>query len=215
MLGYARPIASTSASRKAGAALPPRPRDRPLPAPLVAPGGQRGGEGVQPIVLSGVAAREHPHARRELGGHVHHRLAGRCQPLGQVFAETSGVLDGPTTLAQPFRPTFEGPQAFSRFCGKLAHSMSSPTSPTAARATDALWESTPINTFMRARTSVPVGSLPLIGVREGHSDFGPCSHTSFESLRTPRSPAGRKPRASQPFLGATGRRWRAIPIPAP
>jgi len=28
-----------------------------------------------------------------------------------VFAETSGVLHRPTTLAKPFRPAFEGSQA--------------------------------------------------------------------------------------------------------
>src|SRR5215216_6939762 len=42
--------------------------------------------------------------------------------------------------------------------------------------------------------------LCAMGVREGHSDFGFCSHTSFESLRAPRAPAGRKPRTSQPTL---------------
>jgi hypothetical protein len=38
-----------------------------------------------------------------------------------------------------------------RLCGKLAHSTSSPTTPsTTARTMDALWGSTPINTFMHA-----------------------------------------------------------------
>ena len=52
----------------------------------VARGGQGGGEGVEPVVLAGVAseAREHPHPRRELGGHVHHGLAGGHQPPRQV-----------------------------------------------------------------------------------------------------------------------------------
>ena len=42
---------------------------------FVARGGQGGGEGLELIVLAGVAAREQPHSRRELGRHVHHRLA--------------------------------------------------------------------------------------------------------------------------------------------
>ena len=75
-------------------------------------------------------------------------------------------------------------------------------SSTTATATDALWGSTLIKTFMSARTSVSVEPLPF--AREGHSDFGRCSHTSFESLRTPRHSAGRKPRTSQPVLRATG-----------
>src|SRR3712207_5761859 len=102
-------------------------------------------------VLSIIAAREHPYARRELGRHVHHRLAGRCQPLGQVSAETTGILDRPTRrsgnrFAQRSR-ALKPP----RLCGKLAHSTSSPTTPsTTARTMDALWGSTPINTFMHA-----------------------------------------------------------------
>jgi hypothetical protein len=48
-----------------------------------------------------------------------------------------------------------------RLCGKLACSTSPPTaSSTTATATDALWGSTPIKTFMRACTSVSVGPLP-------------------------------------------------------
>jgi len=42
------------------------------------------------------------------------------------------------------------------------------------------------------------GQTSACGFCEGHSDFGLCSHTSFESLRSPRVPAGRKPRTSQP-----------------
>src|SRR5215207_3192992 len=123
--------------------------------PLVARGGQGGSEGVEPVVLAGVAAREHPHPRRKLRRHVHHGFAGRCQPPCQVPTEAAGVLHRPTTLGEPFRPALEGPQAFSRFCRKLARSTSSPTaSSTTATATDALWGSTPIKTFMSARTSV-------------------------------------------------------------
>ena len=53
-------------------------------------------------------------------------------------------------------------------------------SSTAATATDALWGSTPMRTFMR--THLRFGRTSAIA-REGHSDFVPCSHTSFESLR--------------------------------
>jgi hypothetical protein len=78
----------------------------------------------------------------------------------------------------------EGSQAFSRFCGKVAPSTSSPVaSSTTAKATVALWGSTPIKTFSCAH--LHFGRASTIGVREGHSDFGSCSHTSFESLRTP------------------------------
>ena len=31
--------------------------------------------GIEPVVLAGVAAREHSQPRRKLGWHVHHRLA--------------------------------------------------------------------------------------------------------------------------------------------
>jgi hypothetical protein len=51
---------------------------------LVARGGQGGSEGIEPIVLAGVASREHPHPRRKLGRHIHYGLAGRCQPPRQV-----------------------------------------------------------------------------------------------------------------------------------
>jgi anti-anti-sigma regulatory factor len=45
--------------------------------PLVARGGQGSSEGIEAVVLAGVAseAREHAHARRKLRRHVHHRLA--------------------------------------------------------------------------------------------------------------------------------------------
>jgi hypothetical protein len=39
----------------------------------------------------------------------------------------------------------------------------------AAKANDVLWGSTPMSTFMSARTSVSVEPLPLAS--EGHSDF--------------------------------------------
>jgi hypothetical protein len=80
---------------------------------LVTPSGQRGGEGVQSIVLAGVAseAREHTHPCRKLGRHVHHRLVGCYQPLGQVPTKATSVLYRPTTLREPLRPAFEGSQA--------------------------------------------------------------------------------------------------------
>ena len=56
-------------------------------------------------------------------------------------------------------------------------------SSSAATAIDALWGSTPISTFMGAHLRFDRTSA--CGVRGGHSDFGFCSHTSFESLRTP------------------------------
>jgi hypothetical protein len=73
----------------------------------------------------------------------------------------------------------------ARSCGKEARLSSSPVaSSTAATANDTLWGSTPIRTFMGAHLRFAPTSA--CGVREGHSDFGLCSHTSFESLRLPR-----------------------------
>ena len=77
----------------------------------------------------------------------------------------------------------------------------------AATAKDALWGSTPIKTFMSARTSVSVGALPL--AREGHSDFGPCSHTSFESLRA--SDAGGTQAENKPARLTGGRKLASDP----
>jgi hypothetical protein len=81
-------------------------------------------------------------------------------------------------LGEPPRPALEGPQAFSRSCGKEARSRSSPlASSSAATANDALWGSTPISTFMSARTSVSVGPPPPPSARVGHSYyFVPCTH---------------------------------------
>ncbi len=141
-------------------------------------------------------------------GHPHRRFCGRCQrssrapsPAPKAWAarpprirrrrpifppgaypEATGVLYGPTPLCEPSRPAFEGPKAFSRFCGKLARSRSSPVaSSTAATANEALWGSTPIKTCMSAH--LRFGGTFAIVSREGHSDFGRCSQTSFESLR--------------------------------
>src|SRR5215211_2126385 len=79
--------------------------------PLVARGGQRGGQGIELVVLAGVAAREHAHPRRKLRRHVRHGLAGRRQPHRQVTTEAAGVLYGPTPLEEPFCPALESPQA--------------------------------------------------------------------------------------------------------
>jgi hypothetical protein len=43
-----------------------------------------------------------------------------------------------------------------------------------------------MSTFMRAYLRFGRTSVTIVA-RVGHSDFGWCSHTSFESLRTPRS----------------------------
>jgi hypothetical protein len=90
-----------------------------------------------------------------------------CQPRCQVSAEAASVLHRPerrsgNRFAQ--RSRILKP---ARFCGKLAHSMSSPaTSSTTATARVALWGSTPMKTFMPTRTSVSVESLPLWGVKD-------------------------------------------------
>ena len=112
------------------------------------------------------------------------RCGAALPPLRQVPAEAASVLHCPATLGKRFAQRSRDLRP-ARFCGKLARSTSSPmASSIAATATDALWGSTPIKTFMSARTSVSERTS-AIGMREGHSDFGPCSHTSFESLRVP------------------------------
>jgi hypothetical protein len=93
--------------------------------------------------------------------------------------DTSGVLHRPTALRESFRPAFDGPQP----CAVLreASTLDELTASFVDRRygyPDALWGSTPIKTFISAHTSVSVEPLPL--AREGQSDFGRCSHTSFE-----------------------------------
>ena len=44
-----------------------------------------------------------------------------------------------------------------------------------AVATDALWGSTPIKTFMRAHLRFGRTSATIVA-REGHTDFVPCTH---------------------------------------
>jgi hypothetical protein len=85
-------------------------------------------------------------------------------------------------------------------------------SSTTAMATEPLWGSTPIKTFSCAHAP-PFQSDPCQywRARRTFRLRAVLSHTSFESLRTPRAPAGRKPRTSQPILRATGSS-RAIPL---
>ena len=156
-------------------------------------------------ISQGVAGREHPHPCRKLGRHVHHTLTGRCQPPCQMPTEAAGGLHRPTTLGEPLRPAFEGPQAGAVVQEASTLEGSSPkASSTIAKATEPLWGSTPIKTFMSARTSVSVGPLPSARAKDIPPTTSCRAHTSFESLRTPRSPVGRKPRTIQPILWATG-----------
>ena len=83
-------------------------------------------------------------------------------------------------------------------------------SSTAATANRRLVGIDPDEHLHGARTSVSVGPLPP-SARAKDIPTSCRAHTSFESLRTPRSPAGRKPRTSQPILRATGSS-RAIPV---
>jgi hypothetical protein len=186
-----------------------------LRQPLVARGGQRRCCGIDPVVFAGVTDRKHPHPRRELGRHVHHGLSGRRQPHRQVPtprppAFSTAQRRSGNRLAQ--RSSDLKPE---RSCGKLARSRRSlVASSTAATATDALWGSTPISTFSCARTSVSVGPSPP-STRAKDIPSSCRAHTSFESLRTPFSTAGRKPRTSQPTLcGRQEVRERSLkPVP--
>ena len=79
-----------------------------------------------------------------LGRHVHHGFAGHGQPPRQVPTKAAGVLH---RLGRRSGNLFA--QRSSAL--KTARSRSSPkASSTAATATDALWGSTPMSTFMRA-----------------------------------------------------------------
>ena len=134
------------------------------------------------------------------------KLPARCRPRPPALS-TAQLRSG-NRFAQrlsDLRP--------ARFCGKLARSTNSPTSSTAATATPTLCGDRPRSRPSHERRHLRFSRIlaTTIGVREGHSDFERCSHTSFESLRTPRSPAGHKPRISQPILRATGSS-RATPV---
>ena len=77
-----------------------------------------------------------------------------------AYPEPAGVLHCPSTLGEPSRPSIEGPQACAVLreastleelaCGFIDRGDGYP---------DALWGSTPMSTFMSARTSVSVGPL--------------------------------------------------------
>jgi hypothetical protein len=127
-----------------------------------------------------------------------------------VPTEAASVLYRPTALGEPLRPAFEGSQA-----GAVMWEVSMLDEPAYGfvdhRDGDRRLVGIDPDQDLHARMHLRFGRASAIGAREGHSDFGPCSHTSFESLRTPRAPAGREPRTSQPTLRATGSS-RAIPI---
>ena len=115
--------------------------------------------------------------------------------------ETAGVLHrlgrrSGNRLAQrsrDFRPT--------RSCGKEARSRRSPVAlSTAATATDALWGSTPMSTFMTARTSVSVGPLPPSARAKDIPTLGlvPTPLLSHSACRGHRRDASRE--QANPFL---------------
>jgi len=88
---------------------------------------------------------------------VNHRLARARQPPRRVTPEASCVLHSPTALGEPSRQCSRRLKP-ARFCGKEARSRSWPlASSIAPTATEPLWGSTPISTFMSARASVSVG----------------------------------------------------------
>ena len=51
--------------------------------------------GVDRVGLAALAGGEHPHPRRQLRRHIHHRLAVGDQPLGDVPADAVAALDRP------------------------------------------------------------------------------------------------------------------------
>src|SRR5215218_1895284 len=103
-------------------------------------------------------------------------LPARCRPRPPAFS--TAQRRSANLLAQRSRDLRP-----ARFCGKLARSRNSPVaSSTAATATEPLWGSTPIKTFMSAHTSVSVGPSPSSRAKDIPTS-GLCSHTSFESLR--------------------------------
>ena len=198
-LAYARPPGPL-ASRRAGAAPPSRPRDRPRASLSLREAASAVARASSPSFLRALPRREHPHPRRKLGRHVHHRLARGSQPPRQVPTQTTGVLHrlgrrSGKRFAQRSRDLKP-----ARSCGKEARSSSSPVaSSTAATATEPLWGSTPMRTFMGAYLRFGRISAPSACAKDIPTSVL-CSHTSFESLRPPRAPAGRKPRTSQPTL---------------
>ena len=63
--------------------------------PIVAQSSEGGEGSVQGIVLSGVATREYPHPRAELGRDIHHWLACEEELLGQGPPYATCTLHGP------------------------------------------------------------------------------------------------------------------------
>src|SRR5215217_6321542 len=131
----------------------------------------RSGEGIEAVVLAGVAGRKHPHPCRKLGQHIHHGLAGGCQPPRQVPTEAAGVLHRPPPLGEPFGPAFEGPQAGA------ALREASTLEELAFGFVDCRYGERPFvgiypDEHIHERMHLRFGGTFAIGSREGHSDFG-------------------------------------------
>jgi hypothetical protein len=158
-----------------------------------------------------------------------HRSCGCCQP--RALASALKALGGTSTTDSPaadnlwarcrprppaFSPppndarktvslrAFEGSQAgavlqegstLNELAGDFVHRCTT--------ATEALWGSTPIRAPSCSHAPPSRSDLRLACVKDTPT-LG-CAHTSFESLRTPFSTAGRKQRTSQPILWVTGR----------
>ena len=129
--------------------------------PFVARGGQRGCYGIDPIVLAGVASesRDAPAPKAWAVRPPPTRLRPPALPL-DADRDHRRSPSLRATLGEALSPVFEGSQT-GAVLREIARSTSSPkVSSIAAMATDALWGSTPMSTFMRARTSVSVGPPP-------------------------------------------------------
>ena len=182
------------ASRKAGAAPPMRPRDLPLRA-----------------------ARYAKRPKRWLG-HRARRCFWRCQRSWRAPAPLPKAWEGRpprTRLPLPVSPPVpegskaganlrEGSTSEQLACG-LVH----------RRHGDRTFVGIDPDQDLHGRAPPFLSDLCAIGVREGHSDFGLCFHTSFESLRLPRAPARRKPRTSQPTLCVGDRKFASDPCEKP
>ena len=169
---------ATRSSRLSESSVAPqmRPRDRPPPAARCARLPRRWPGHRAPRSCGHCRSRAPAPGPKAWAGRPPHTR--RAPPTSSPGAGRDHWRSPPlrATLAKPFRLERSRALKPARFCGKLARSMSSPTcSSTAARATDALWGSTPIKTFMSAGTSV----------------FGRILATSSRAWRPP-SPAGRR-----------------------
>jgi hypothetical protein len=77
--------------------------------------------------------------------------------------EAASVLHRPTTLGEPFRPALESPQSGAVVQeGSTLDELAEDFFHRRDGYPVALWGSTPISAFMRARTSVPVGSSAIV-----------------------------------------------------